>query len=98
MSFIRPAKLCNGRPLLVSLCCLCILPAFATTTDEEIEEIIVVAPRTLVSIQWLMLRADIEMYKISNGLIEDPLYKVWCLLEPKPGSRIQERVCTPGFV
>ena len=97
MSFVRPTKLHNGRPLLVSLCCLCMLPAFATTTDEEIEEIVVVAPRTLVSIKRQMLRADIEMYRISNTLIKDPLYKVWCLLEPKPGSRIKERVCKPGF-
>ena len=37
------------------------------------------------------------MYRISNTLIQDPLYKVWCLLEPKPGSRIKERVCKPGF-
>ena len=97
MSLAHPAKLYDGRPLLVCLCCLCMLPAFATTTDERIEEITVVAPRTLVSIKRKMLRADIEMYRISNTLIDDPLYKVWCLLEPKPGSRIKQRVCKPGF-
>lgn len=37
-----------------------------------------------------MLRADIEMYRISNTLIEDPLYKVWCLF----GT--QTRVQNPG--
>lgn len=97
MSFARPAKLYDGRPLLACLCCLCMLPAFANTTDETIEEITVVARRTLVSIKRQMLRADIEMYRISNTLIDDPLYKVWCLLEPRPGSRIKHRVCKPGF-
>ena len=97
MRFVRPAKLYAGRPLLTCICSLCMLPAFATTTDEEIEEIIVVAPRTLVSIRRQMLRADIEMYRISNTLIDDPLYKVWCLLESRSGSRIKRRVCKPGF-
>ncbi len=97
MSVAYPAKLYDCRPLLACLCCLCMLPAFAATTDERIDEIIVVAPRTLVSIKRQMLQADIEMYRISNTLIDDPLYKVWCLLEPKPGSRIKQRVCKPGF-
>jgi len=97
MRFVRPAKLRDGWPLLACLCCLCMLPAFATTIDEKIDEITVIAPRTLVSIKRQMLRADIEMYRISNTLIDDPLYKVWCLLEPKPNSRIRQRVCKPGF-
>ena len=97
MRFVRPAKLRDGWPLLACLCFLYLLPAIAPGADETIDEIIVVAPHTLVSIRRQMLRADIEMYRISNTLINDPLYKVWCLLESKPGSRIKHRVCKPGF-
>ena len=97
MRFVRPAKLRDGRPLLACLCCLCLLPAIAPAADETIDEIIVVAPHTLVSIRRQMLRADIEMYRISNTMIDDPSYKVWCLPEPKPNSRIKQRVCKPGF-
>jgi len=44
-----------------------------------------------------MLRADIEMYRISNTLIEDPLYKVWCLFGTQTRIQNPERVCKPGF-
>ncbi|NOX70729.1 MAG: hypothetical protein GXP15_16195 [Gammaproteobacteria bacterium] len=100
MKFVRTAKQYDSQPLWIwlrGLFVLSLLPALATAAEETIEEIIVVAPRTLVSIKRQMLRADIEMYKISNTLIDDPLYKVWCLLEPIPRSRIQRRVCKPGF-
>lgn len=100
MKHLRTANLYDSRSLWVRLCGLLLLSPLATqaTAEEEvIDEIIVVAPRTLVSIKRHMLRADIEMYKISNALIDDPLYKVWCLLEPLPRSRIQRRVCKPGF-
>jgi len=100
MNFVRSANLYDSQPLwirLFGLLLLSPLATLATAEEETIEEIVVVAPRTLVSIKRQMLRADIEMYKISNTLIDDPLYKVWCLLEPLPGSRIQRRVCKPGF-
>lgn len=71
------------------------------TVDAEeqaaMDEITVVGPRTLVTIERQIERADLEMYNIANSLIDDPLYKTYCSLETSPGTNIKRRVCAPGY-
>ena len=64
---------------------------------QEIDEITVVAPRSVVVIQRQIERADIAMYEIANTLIDDPMYKVYCRLESFAGTRLKQRVCQPAF-
>ncbi len=65
--------------------------------QEAIDEITVVAPRSLVVIRRQMERADKVLFEIANTLIEDPLYKVYCRRETRAGTNIKRRVCKPGF-
>ncbi len=65
--------------------------------SEAIDEITVRGERSLVAIERQMQRADQKLYGISNKLIDDPLYKVFCLRESTAGSKIKKRVCRPGF-
>jgi len=62
-----------------------------------IDEITVRGARSLVPIERQMQRADQKLYEISNKLIDDPQYKVFCLRESTAGSNIKKRVCRPGF-
>jgi len=66
-------------------------------SEEPIDEIIVVAPRSLVAIKRQMERADKVLFEIANTLIEDPLYKVYCRRETRAGTNIKRRICKPGF-
>ncbi len=65
--------------------------------SEAIDEITVRGARSLVAIERQMQRADQKLYGISNKLIDDPQYKVYCLRESTAGSNIKKRVCRPGF-
>ncbi len=72
-------------------------PGIAVDPEEEIEEITVVGPRSLVLIERQIERADFAMYEISNSLIDDPLYKTYCHRETSAGSNIKRRVCAAGY-
>jgi len=69
----------------------------AADTQESIDEITVVAPRSLVAIKRQMERADKVLFEIANTLIDDPLYKVHCRRESRAGTNLKQRVCKPGF-
>ncbi len=64
---------------------------------DEMDEITVRGARSLVAIERQILRADQRLYGISNTLIDDSLYKVFCRRETTAGSNIRKRVCRPGF-
>jgi hypothetical protein len=68
-----------------------------TDAEETIDEVIVVGPRTLVTIKRQMERADKVLFEIANTLIDDPLYKVYCRRETSAGTNIRRRVCRAGF-
>lgn len=72
-------------------------PGSGVDSGEEIDEITVVAPRSLVIIKRQIDRADIEMYKIANTMIDDPMYKTYCRLASVAGSRLKRRICVPGY-
>ncbi len=63
----------------------------------EMDEITVRGARSLVAIERQMERADQKLYGISNELIDDPQYKVFCFRESTAGSKIKKRVCRPGY-
>jgi len=97
---------CNQRLLLGGLCFCCLMPLHAAVVQEtpvqadpgeEIDEITVVAPRSLIRIERQIERADIAMYKIANDLIDDPMYKVFCRIETFGISNIKRRICVPGY-
>jgi hypothetical protein len=68
-----------------------------TANPDEMDEITVRGARSLVAIERQIQRADQKLYGISNKLIDDPLYKVFCRRETTAGSNIKKRVCRPGF-
>lgn len=72
-------------------------PKIDVDTSREIDEITVVAPRSLVAIERQIERADFALYNIANNLIDDPMYKTYCHRETSAGSNIKRRVCVPGY-
>jgi len=68
-----------------------------TAYPDEMDEITVRGARSLVAIERQIQRTDQKLYGISNKLIDDPLYKVFCRRETTAGSNIKKRVCRPGF-
>jgi len=66
-------------------------------SSQQMDEITVKGARSLVAIERQMERADQRLYGVSNTLIDDPLYKVYCFRESTAGSKIKKRVCRPGF-
>jgi hypothetical protein len=69
----------------------------ANANPDEFDEITVRGARSLVAIGRQIQRADQKIYGISNTLIDNPLYKVFCRRETTAGFNIQKRVCRPGF-
>lgn len=64
---------------------------------KVVDEITVVAPRSLVAIERQIEKADFALYEHGNSLIEDPLYKTYCRLDSKAGSNVKKRTCKSGF-
>lgn len=73
------------------------VPARVEANSQEMDEITVKGTRSLVSIERQIQRAEQKLYGVSNPLIDDPLYKVFCLRESTAGSNIKKRICRPGF-
>lgn len=76
--------------------------AFAQSTvdasEDELEEIIVVAPRTLTSMRAEIVRAEQQAVSLYNTLNENDDYDIRCVDETPLGSHIPERVCRPEYV
>ena len=99
---------CRSRLLLLIVLCA---PAFAqspepvATTGEgvaepderAIDEITVVAPRTITAIKAAITKADRKMYALFNDMNQDRRYDVSCTLENRYGSNMKTRVCRPQF-
>ena len=69
-----------------------------TATNQELEEIIVVAPRTFTSMRAEILRAEEHAVGIYNKLNTKDDYDIRCQNETPTGSHIPERVCRPEYV
>jgi len=72
-------------------------PGSGADSGDEIDEITVVGPRSLVLIKRQIERADFELYGIANALIDDPMYKTYCRRTSVSGSRLKRRICLPGY-
>lgn len=72
-------------------------PEIDIDTQREIDEITVVAPRSLVRIKRQIEQADVVMYEIANNFIDDPMYKTYCRRETRAGTNIKRRICLPGY-
>ena len=71
--------------------------AAAGDVPEVVDEITVIAPRSLRVLERQIERADEAMYGLFNKLNKDPLYNVHCRLEKGFASNIRRRVCKPEF-
>lgn len=67
-------------------------------TADELEEIIVVAPRTFTSMRAEIVRTEDRALGLFNELNEDDDYDIVCRNETPTGSHIPERVCRPVYV
>jgi len=65
--------------------------------EEVVDEITVVAPRSIGIIRSQIVSADRVMYRIFNGMTTDRRYQVHCTLSSQPGTRLKRRMCIPNF-
>lgn len=66
-------------------------------SDDVVDEIIVVAPKTVTAIKAQIVRADRRMYGLYNELNTDREYDIHCRLEKVYASNRKERICLPQF-
>ena len=69
-----------------------------TEASEPLEEIIVVAPRTLSSMRVEIRRAEDNVLALFNAINDDRDYDIRCRREVPLGTHIPQRVCNPRFV
>jgi len=65
--------------------------------EEEIDEITVIAPRSIGNIKSQIVSADTSMYRLFNGMTTDRRYQVHCALASSAGTRLKRRTCLPNF-
>jgi hypothetical protein len=65
---------------------------------EPLEEIIVVAPRSLSSMRIEIRRAENNVVALFNAMNDEHDYDIRCRQEVSIGTHIPQRVCTPRFV
>ncbi len=66
--------------------------------SEPLEEIIVVAPRTLRSMRVEIRRAEDNVLSLFNAMNDDNDYDIRCRQETPLGTNIPARICNPRFV
>jgi len=76
------------------------ISAFAQQTNysEVLEEIVVVGELTPSRLRFQMERAQDDIYRLFNQLLDDKEYKVNCKKEAGTGSYILQRGCEPAFL
>ena len=65
--------------------------------DEEIEEIVVVAPRPVFRIRYEIVKADEALFDKFNALNDDREFNVRCKWQTTGISRLRQHVCQPSF-
>ena len=82
---------------------LCSLPLLAIPQEEkeglpdEIEEIIVYAPKTMKQLRRERDQAEENYYDVFNAFNDDDQFDIHCRNVSQTGSRIKHRVCDPNF-
>ena len=66
-------------------------------SDEPIEEITVVGPKTLLNLKFAAQRAEEDFFKLFNELNEDDEFDVFCDKDSNTYSRIKRRRCWSPF-
>ena len=66
-------------------------------SDEPIEEITVVGPKTLLNLKFAAQRAEEDFFKLYNELNEDDEFDVFCDKDSNTYSRIKRRRCWSPF-
>jgi len=77
-------------------------PAGAATVTEQVpgdvvDEIVVVAPRSVMAINAQIRRADTRMYGLYNEMNTDREFDIHCRLEKVYASNRKERICLAAF-
>jgi len=65
--------------------------------DDAIDEIIVVAPKSVPAIRAQIIRVERRMYGLYNEMNTDREFDIYCRRENVYASRRKERVCLPQF-
>ena len=86
-------------PMLVLLMHLAAAPAFAQQASEEVmEEILVTGEMTPSRLRFQLERAQDDIYRLFNQLLDDKEFRVNCKRGSSTGSYIIERSCEPAFL
>lgn len=70
----------------------------AGIAEAAIEEVLVVAPRTLQSLRDELVRAEDRVHELFNALNDDDEFDIHCFMETRTGTRISQRVCKANYV
>ncbi len=65
--------------------------------EEVVDEITVIAPRSIGIIKSQIINADRAIYRIFNSMTTDRLYEVRCSLSSRAGTRLKRHTCLPNF-
>ena len=65
--------------------------------NEVVDEITVVAPRSIPNLKSDIIRVERRMYSLYNEMNTDRMYDIHCRLEKVYASNRKERICLPAF-
>lgn len=63
-----------------------------------IEEVLVIAPRTLGGLRDELVRAEDRVHELFNALNDDDEFDIHCFTETRTGTHIGRRVCKANYV
>ncbi|MEM1176134.1 MAG: hypothetical protein AAGI27_15090, partial [Pseudomonadota bacterium] len=66
--------------------------------NREIEEVVVVGDKSLVTLKHAVYRAEEEFFAIFNAQNSDDEFDVHCRYEAKTGTRIRKHTCEANFL
>jgi hypothetical protein len=93
-----------NRPLLTLLVAVLALPLAAVgqdgaqSTDEAIDDIVVVGQKSLSTLRKEVFKAEEDFYSAFNKLNDNKDFNVRCFYEKATGTHIKNHVCRARFV
>lgn len=85
--------------MMLVLCTTSVTAQQSASVEQALpEEIVVTGERTLSGLRFQMDRAQDDIYRLFNQLLDDSKYKINCITESSTGSYILQRKCEPAFL
>ncbi len=85
--------------MMLALCTNGVTAQQSASVEQALpEEIVVTGERTLSGLRFQMDRAQDDIYRLFNQLLDDSRFKINCNTESSTGSYILQRKCEPAFL